>query len=957
MSKTMKQTLRLFATVFFLVCSQTLFPQVAVNTDGSAPNASAMFDIKSTTKGLLIPRMTTVQMNLIGSPAAGLMLYNTTDNNFYFHNGSGWGGIVGSSDGDWTKQGSHIYSAVSGNVGIGITAPTYKLHVTGTTGVDAAIMGHALGATGLIAGVRGESEGDNGRGMFAWATHTTGVNYGIFAATSSPNGYSGYFTGGRNYFQGFVGMGTNAPTQALHVSGQIRLTGNIYDENNTPGTYGQVFTSTGSGTNWVDQSTLNDGDWNNQGTHIYNANAGNVGIGTTAPASLLHATGDFGALNGRTVQIENTSTATTGQLCGLYVTQNSAASSNAGAAIVGLAASATGTNTGVRGQAAGDAGKAISGLATHSSGFNIAVYGNTASSNGYAGYFVGGKNYLQGNVGIGTSLPDQALHLSGNLHITGNIYDAGNVAGTSGQLLTSNGTGTDWVNQDAISDGDWTKQGTHIYSTVSGNVGIGITNPSSKLHVSGNADLDYPGVGNGATMSGSTPMALLYVSNAYAGNTWGISAGLTSASAGSSSYGLYGFNYGSGYGVYGVANLSAGTAVYGDHVSGNYGYLGSSNSGAYGYNANGNFAYLATSAYGVFGQASSGNKGYLGGSQYGVIGDLEVSTQGAYAVYGYGLSTSGINGTGYGPTTTLGGVKGYNLWGNTYTFGVGGFSDLDYDRSGGVIGARSNELSWGSLGYKTSASAVYGGYFTSYTFGTGKSSQPTMINSGIGAWGDLFGADIHGQVYGAYIEGGNYASYSNGTTFKNGLDVHLQQDNSGKNVVLYTNVTTDATVQTCGIATLSGGKCEVSFDPSFAAIVSETAPVVVTITPMGNSGGVYLSVVTTKGFSAVENNGGKSSVTISYIAIGKRAGYENPELPMEVLASDYTEKLSRGLHNDGDTKTDGEGLYYENGKLTVGKHPSTLSHPNKPAPEEHKVKIDMPKRPAPATNTPEGKAQ
>jgi len=131
---------------------------------------------------------------------------------------------------------------------------------------------------------------------------------------------------------------------------------------------------------------------------------------------------------------------------------------------------------------------------------------------------------------------------------------------------------------------------------------------------------------------------------------------------------------------------------------------------------------------------------------------------------------------------------------------------------------------------------------------------------------------------------------------------------------------------------------------------------VVTITPMGNTGGVYLSGVTAKGFSAVENNDGKSSVTISYIAIGKRAGYENPELPQEVLASDYTEKLSRGLHNDADTKTNGEGLYYENGKLTVGKHPSTLPDPNKPVPEENKVKIDMPQQPAPVKYTPEGKA-
>jgi hypothetical protein len=36
------------------------------------------------------------------------------------------------------------------------------------------------------------------------------------------------------------------------------------------------------------------------------------------------------------------------------------------------------------------------------------------------------------------------------------------------------------------------------------------------------------------------------------------------------------------------------------------------------------------------------------------------------------------------------------------------------------------------------------------------------------------------------------------------------------------------------------------------------------------------------------------------------------------------------LHNDGDTQTNGEGLYYSNGQLIVGIHPSTLPDPNKP---------------------------
>jgi hypothetical protein len=61
------------------------------------------------------------------------------------------------------------------------------------------------------------------------------------------------------------------------------------------------------------------------------------------------------------------------------------------------------------------------------------------------------------------------------------------------------------------------------------------------------------------------------------------------------------------------------------------------------------------------------------------------------------------------------------------------------------------------------------------TSGTGKGAQ-AAIGIGIGAWGDLFGADIHGKVYGTYTEGGNYALFANGDVYRNKLDIHLQEN-------------------------------------------------------------------------------------------------------------------------------------------------------------------------------------
>lgn len=63
----------LFVSSFQFVSAQG----VAVNADGSAPNSSAILDVSSTSKGLLIPRMTAAQRSAIANPAAGLLIYQT----------------------------------------------------------------------------------------------------------------------------------------------------------------------------------------------------------------------------------------------------------------------------------------------------------------------------------------------------------------------------------------------------------------------------------------------------------------------------------------------------------------------------------------------------------------------------------------------------------------------------------------------------------------------------------------------------------------------------------------------------------------------------------------------------------------------------------------------------------------------------------------------------------------
>lgn len=93
----MKKLVFPFLLVFALnALSQTnTFP-----TSGSAgigtlsPNASAILDIVSTNKGILLPRMTIAQRNLIASPATGLLIYQTNSTpGVYFYNGIAWAQI------------------------------------------------------------------------------------------------------------------------------------------------------------------------------------------------------------------------------------------------------------------------------------------------------------------------------------------------------------------------------------------------------------------------------------------------------------------------------------------------------------------------------------------------------------------------------------------------------------------------------------------------------------------------------------------------------------------------------------------------------------------------------------------------------------------------------------------------------------------------------------------------
>lgn len=97
-----------FLFIALLTPSMGFAQSVAINKDGTAPDASAMLDIKNPNKGLLVPRVAltgTGDITTIASPAVSLLVYNTATAGtggstavtpgFYYWNGALWAKIVG----------------------------------------------------------------------------------------------------------------------------------------------------------------------------------------------------------------------------------------------------------------------------------------------------------------------------------------------------------------------------------------------------------------------------------------------------------------------------------------------------------------------------------------------------------------------------------------------------------------------------------------------------------------------------------------------------------------------------------------------------------------------------------------------------------------------------------------------------------------------------------------------
>lgn len=325
-----------YALAVLLIISSAAKAQVGIGT--ATPDATAMLDIVSSAKGLLMPRMTTVQRTGITTPAAGLQVYDTTTNTLWYFNGTIWvntgapaasvniynadGALTGNRtvtmgpstltfNGTGTGVGIRVNTATgstgfsqsstgrfdvdatnvaggrltvleSGNIGIGNNAPATKLDVTGQ-----AIQVSNVGSASFVKVTNGTNDirlqQNNGSGL---------------VGTLSNNDFQVYTNGLARITAlagGNVGVNQASPTNQLHVTGTttpIRI-----DATNTSGQMeSQIqYYRAASGNSWYAGYGTNGVDgfgfYGTPGSLLNLLNNGNVGIGTTTPSTKLEVNG------------------------------------------------------------------------------------------------------------------------------------------------------------------------------------------------------------------------------------------------------------------------------------------------------------------------------------------------------------------------------------------------------------------------------------------------------------------------------------------------------------------------------------------------------------------------------------------------------------------------------------------------------------------------------------------
>lgn len=281
--------LKTFKPLLFLAFCQFIMhaasgQSVAINTDGSVADATAMLDVKSSAKGMLIPRMTTAQRTGIATPATGLLVFDTDTNAFWYYNGTAWMKLDVAGN-NWSITGNSGTTAGTNFIGNTDDIPfVVKInnqlagYITSTT-TPATTYNTSWGYLGL-------SQNTTGRrnvavGSQALMANTTGQNNTAIGANSLMTNT----TTGSNTAIGYQSLTNNIGTGNTAVGAEALNNNNLGSYNVAVGFGALAFITDASSNTGLGYNTLS-----SLTTGFYNTAIGydaNVSTGTLTNATAL----------------------------------------------------------------------------------------------------------------------------------------------------------------------------------------------------------------------------------------------------------------------------------------------------------------------------------------------------------------------------------------------------------------------------------------------------------------------------------------------------------------------------------------------------------------------------------------------------------------------------------------------------------------------------------------------
>jgi len=369
-----------------------------------------------------------------------------------------------------------LYVSDGGNVGIGTTSPTEKLHIVGSNALQI---------------IQSTTAGQNSTLKFITTARTWGIGANMGLSNSNLEIYD--YTASANRLtidsSGNVGIGTTSPTHLLSLSRptqaaayqlNINNAGGISDGNFTGIRFSQdsnAATELGNIKLHYYSTGATDLSFGTRlsPTAVYIQSGGNVGIGTTSPSARLSL---GSASQGHRITWEDYSNIFSEYSSGdLWLSSNFYGNVGSSGYKTSLTASY------------GAAGISVSGTGGGLNGVLKFFVDNLASKTAGASFTPTERMRIIGNghVGIGTTSPETLLHINGS----GNTFTRYTNTSNSGHYIDigANGAGESFVyGYGAYPILFGTNATERMRITAGGNVGIGTTSPQSKLHVSSSGE-------------------------------------------------------------------------------------------------------------------------------------------------------------------------------------------------------------------------------------------------------------------------------------------------------------------------------------------------------------------------------------------------------------------------------------------------------------------------------------